>query len=142
MVTVSGSHHENDATANANDAGVSSGLTLIPYEPQMVRYINDSFMVLCRSPIPDVKLHWKSPKGEIIKEHKGRIHIESSSKTGKMNFSVSFLAAVSSSTNLIVCPFLYLCVYVGVCRGGGASNRCLLVLQTNKMPMAGVLMRI
>uniref|UniRef100_A0A1I8MMA3 Uncharacterized protein n=1 Tax=Musca domestica TaxID=7370 RepID=A0A1I8MMA3_MUSDO len=47
----------------------------------MVRYINDSFMVLCRSPIPDVKLHWKSPKGEIIKEHKGRIHIESSSKT-------------------------------------------------------------
>ncbi|XP_075151027.1 factor of interpulse interval [Haematobia irritans] len=76
---VSGNHHENDATAN--EAGSGSGLTLIPYEPQMVRYINDSFMVVCRSTTTDVKLHWKSPKGEIIKEHKGRLHIETNSKT-------------------------------------------------------------
>uniref|UniRef100_A0A1I8PF47 Ig-like domain-containing protein n=1 Tax=Stomoxys calcitrans TaxID=35570 RepID=A0A1I8PF47_STOCA len=81
-LVVSGNHHENDATAN--DADNASGLTLLPYEPQMVRYINDSFMVLCRSPTPDAKLHWKSPKGETIKEHKGRIHIEASSKTAEL----------------------------------------------------------
>lgn len=48
----------------------------------MVRYTNESLIVQCRSPDPKVELHWKSPKGEIIREHKGRIHIEQTS-TGK-----------------------------------------------------------
>ncbi|EDV99237.1 neural cell adhesion molecule 2 [Drosophila grimshawi] len=51
-------------------------LTLSPAEHSVVRYTNESLIVQCRSPDPDVKLHWKSPKGEILQEHKGRIHIE------------------------------------------------------------------
>ncbi|XP_023031255.1 neural cell adhesion molecule 2 [Drosophila willistoni] len=51
-------------------------LTLSPAEHSVVRYTNESLIVQCRSPHPDVKLHWKSPKGEVIREHKGRIHIE------------------------------------------------------------------
>ncbi|KAH8402959.1 hypothetical protein KR222_001081, partial [Zaprionus bogoriensis] len=54
-------------------------LTLSPAEHSVVRYTNESLIVQCRGPSPDVKLHWKSPKGEIIREHKGRIHIEQTS---------------------------------------------------------------
>lgn len=54
-------------------------LTLSPAEHSVVRYTNESLIVQCRAPGPDVKLHWKSPKGEIIREHKGRIHIEQTS---------------------------------------------------------------
>ncbi|XP_033149936.1 neural cell adhesion molecule 2 [Drosophila busckii] len=52
------------------------GLTLSPGERSVVRYTNESLIVQCRAPNVDVKLQWKSPKGEIIREHKGRIHIE------------------------------------------------------------------
>ncbi|XP_001357073.3 limbic system-associated membrane protein [Drosophila pseudoobscura] len=62
---VLGNHHES--------------LSLSPAEHSVVRYTNESLIVQCRSPDPDVKLHWKSPKGEIIREHKGRIHIEQTS---------------------------------------------------------------
>lgn len=54
-------------------------LTLSPAEHSVVRYTNESLIVQCRAPGPDVKLHWKSPKGEIVREHKGRIHIEQTS---------------------------------------------------------------
>ncbi|XP_030383001.1 igLON family member 5 [Scaptodrosophila lebanonensis] len=63
--TVLANHHES--------------LTLSPAEHTVVRYTNESLIVQCRSPTPDVQLHWKSPKGEIIREHKGRIHIEQTS---------------------------------------------------------------
>lgn len=65
------SHHEHDV------------LTLSPSHHTVVRYTNESLIVQCRSAIPDVKLHWKSPKGEIIKENKGRIHIEQNPPSGK-----------------------------------------------------------
>ncbi|XP_004527295.1 hemicentin-1 isoform X1 [Ceratitis capitata] len=51
-------------------------LTLSPSEHSLVRYTNDSLIVQCRSSASDAQLLWRSPKGEIIKEHKGRIHIE------------------------------------------------------------------
>jgi len=54
-------------------------LSLSPAEHSVVRYTNESLIVQCRSPDPKVVLHWKSPKGEIIREHKGRIHIEQTS---------------------------------------------------------------
>uniref|UniRef100_A0A6P4EII5 Cell adhesion molecule 3-like n=1 Tax=Drosophila rhopaloa TaxID=1041015 RepID=A0A6P4EII5_DRORH len=60
-----GNHHES--------------LSLSPAEHSVVRYTNESLIVQCRSPNKDVKLHWKSPRGEIIREHKGRIHIEQTS---------------------------------------------------------------
>ncbi|KAH8298387.1 hypothetical protein KR018_012635, partial [Drosophila ironensis] len=59
---VLGNHHES--------------LTLRPADHSVVRYTNESLIVQCQSPNPEVKLHWKSPKGEIIHDHKGRIHIE------------------------------------------------------------------
>ncbi|XP_033171219.1 neural cell adhesion molecule 1-A isoform X2 [Drosophila mauritiana] len=54
-------------------------LSLSPAEHSVVRYTNESLIVQCRSPDPKVELHWKSPKGEIIREHKGRIHVEQTS---------------------------------------------------------------
>ena len=54
-------------------------LSLSPSDHTVVRYTNESLIVQCHSGMPDVQLHWKSPKGEIIREHKGRIHIEQSS---------------------------------------------------------------
>ncbi|EDV33327.1 uncharacterized protein Dana_GF23884 [Drosophila ananassae] len=62
---VLGNHHES--------------LSLSLEEHSVVRYTNESLIVLCRSNNSDAKLHWKSPKGEIIREHKGRIHIEQTS---------------------------------------------------------------
>ncbi|KAM7352422.1 factor of interpulse interval [Cochliomyia hominivorax] len=73
---VYGNHHKTD---NETEGDVD-GLTLISSEPTMVRYTNETLIVLCRSPTPEVKVHWKSPKGEIIEEHKGRIHIETTSQ--------------------------------------------------------------
>ncbi|XP_017043933.1 igLON family member 5 [Drosophila ficusphila] len=60
-----GNHHES--------------LSLSPAEHSVVRYTEESLIVQCRSPNKDVALQWKSPKGEIIREHKGRIHIEQTS---------------------------------------------------------------
>ncbi|XP_062125698.1 limbic system-associated membrane protein [Drosophila sulfurigaster albostrigata] len=54
-------------------------LTLSPAEHSVVRYTNESLIVQCRAPSPQVKLHWKSPRGEIISANKGRIHIEQTS---------------------------------------------------------------
>lgn len=62
---VLGNHHES--------------LTLSPAEHSVVRYTNESLIVQCRSPNPDVRLQWKSPRGEIIRENKGRIHFEQTS---------------------------------------------------------------
>ncbi|KAL9926453.1 neural cell adhesion molecule 2 [Glossina fuscipes] len=70
FVAGSSSHHEN---GNETD-----GLRLIPSDHTVVRYTNESLIVLCRNTLADTKVHWKSPKGDIIKEHKGRIHIEAS----------------------------------------------------------------
>ncbi|XP_017467825.1 PREDICTED: igLON family member 5 [Rhagoletis zephyria] len=53
-------------------------LSLSPSDHSVVRYTNDSLIVQCRSSTSEAQLVWKSPKGEIIKEHKGRIHIEQS----------------------------------------------------------------
>ncbi|XP_054082620.1 fasciclin-2 [Zeugodacus cucurbitae] len=50
-------------------------LTLSPSDHSLVRYTNDSLIVQCRSSTAESQLVWRSPKGEIIKEHKGRIHI-------------------------------------------------------------------
>jgi len=61
--------------ANHHDHDPDS-LTLKPAEHSVVRYTNESLIVQCVSPSPDVKLHWKSPRGEVVREHKGRIHIE------------------------------------------------------------------
>jgi len=61
--------------ANHHDHDPDS-VTLKPAEHSVVRYTNESLIVQCVSPSPDVKLHWKTPKGDIIREHKGRIHIE------------------------------------------------------------------
>ncbi|XP_067624373.1 limbic system-associated membrane protein [Eurosta solidaginis] len=61
-VSVLGSHHDI--------------LSLSPSDQSLVRYTNDSLIVQCRSETPESQLQWRSPKGEIIKEHKGRIHIE------------------------------------------------------------------
>ncbi|KAH8257715.1 hypothetical protein KR038_007887 [Drosophila bunnanda] len=62
---VLGNHHES--------------LSLSPAEHSVVRYTNESLIVQCRSPNPDVRLQWKSPRGEIIRENKGRIHFEQTS---------------------------------------------------------------
>ncbi|XP_049311508.1 neural cell adhesion molecule 1 [Bactrocera dorsalis] len=53
-------------------------LSLSPSDYELVRYTNDSLLVQCRSTTTESQLVWRSPKGEIIKEHKGRIHIEQS----------------------------------------------------------------
>lgn len=50
-------------------------ITLSPSTDKIVRFTNESHIVLCNSPT-DMKTHWKSPKGEIMKDVKGRIHIE------------------------------------------------------------------
>lgn len=75
FVAGSSSHHEN---GNETD-----GLRLIPSDHTVVRYTNESLIVLCRNTLADTKVHWKSPKGDIMKEHKGRIHIEASPTSGK-----------------------------------------------------------
>ncbi|KAH8366699.1 hypothetical protein KR200_003924, partial [Drosophila serrata] len=62
---VLGNHHES--------------LSLSPADHSVVRYTNESLIVQCRSPNPDVRLQWKSPRGEIIRENKGRIHFEQTS---------------------------------------------------------------
>ncbi|KAH8293095.1 hypothetical protein KR044_002673, partial [Drosophila immigrans] len=51
-------------------------LTLSPAEHSVVRYTNESLIVQCRGPSSQVRLQWKSPRGEIISANKGRIHIE------------------------------------------------------------------
>ncbi|XP_055839873.1 limbic system-associated membrane protein isoform X1 [Episyrphus balteatus] len=50
-------------------------LTLSPSTDKVVRFTNESHIVLCNAPT-DLKIHWKSPKGDIMKDVKGRIHIE------------------------------------------------------------------
>ncbi|KAM8717984.1 hypothetical protein ACLKA7_004656 [Drosophila subpalustris] len=67
MAVVLGNHHDHDP---------DNSVTLRPAEHSVVRYTNESLIVQCVAPSPNVKLHWKSPKGEIVREHKGRIHIE------------------------------------------------------------------
>uniref|UniRef100_A0A1A9WKQ4 Uncharacterized protein n=1 Tax=Glossina brevipalpis TaxID=37001 RepID=A0A1A9WKQ4_9MUSC len=79
IVAGSNIHHEN---ANETD-----GLKLIPSDHTVVRYTNESLIVLCRSTLPDMKVYWKSPKGDIIKDHKGRIHIEVSPTSEKITFT-------------------------------------------------------
>lgn len=52
---------------------------LIPSDQTVVRYTNESLIVLCRSRKVESPLHWLSPHGEIIEDAKGRIHTESNS---------------------------------------------------------------
>lgn len=54
-------------------------LSLSPSTDKVVRFTNESHIVQCSSPSSDIKVHWKSPKGDIVKDLKGRIHIEEKS---------------------------------------------------------------
>lgn len=70
-------------------------LTLIPSDPTVVRYTNQSLIVLCRLPSIDAisaktypterwTLYWKSPKGEFVGQHRAnRIHVEEGRNAGK-----------------------------------------------------------
>lgn len=75
--------------------GTDKWLTLIPSEPTVVRYTNESLIVLCRwsaldaisdqhSTLHHRTLYWKSPKGDLVGQHRAnRIHVEKGLAPGK-----------------------------------------------------------
>ncbi|XP_067624927.1 neural cell adhesion molecule 2 isoform X2 [Eurosta solidaginis] len=55
-------------------------LTLAPSTPSITHFVNDSFIIFCKTVQKDVDVKWKDPKGATRENAKGRVHIEK--KTG------------------------------------------------------------
>ncbi|XP_065095667.1 neural cell adhesion molecule 1-like [Ochlerotatus camptorhynchus] len=60
-----------NATANHPTATLS----LIP-DDEIAHFVNQSRIMSCSFPDPDVKLKWRNPKNAIVSDTKGRVHIE------------------------------------------------------------------
>ncbi|XP_049302601.1 neural cell adhesion molecule 1-A [Bactrocera dorsalis] len=57
-----------------------SWLTLAPSTPSITHFVNDSFIIFCKTVQKDANAKWKDPKGVPKENTKGRVHIEK--KTG------------------------------------------------------------
>lgn len=58
-----------------------SWLTLAPSTPSITHFVNDSFIIFCKTVQKDASAKWKDPKGKARENTKGRVHIEK--KTGE-----------------------------------------------------------
>ncbi|ALC38009.1 CG33543 [Drosophila busckii] len=53
---------------------------LTPSTPSITHFVNDSFIIFCRTVQKDIDTKWRDPRGEARENTKGRVHIEK--KTG------------------------------------------------------------
>ena len=57
-------------------------LTLTPSTPSITHFVNDSFIIFCKTVQKDISTKWKDPNGTTRENTKGRVHIEK--KAGKL----------------------------------------------------------
>ncbi|KAH8403311.1 hypothetical protein KR222_010327, partial [Zaprionus bogoriensis] len=57
-----------------------SPLTLTPSTPSITHFVNDSFIIFCKTVQKDIDTKWRDPSGQTRENTKGRVHIEK--KTG------------------------------------------------------------
>lgn len=62
---------------------LASFLSIAPSTSEISHFVNDSFIVICRTAQKDIKTKWKDPDGLERSNTKGRVHIEK--KPGKDN---------------------------------------------------------
>lgn len=65
----------------AAPAAAQSPLTLTPSTPSITHFVNDSFIIFCKTVQKDIDTKWRDPNGQTRENTKGRVHIEK--KTGK-----------------------------------------------------------
>lgn len=65
----------------AAQAAAQSPLTLTPSTPSITHFVNDSFIIFCKTVQKDIDTKWRDPSGQTRENTKGRVHIEK--KTGK-----------------------------------------------------------
>ncbi|EDW75702.2 uncharacterized protein Dwil_GK15057 [Drosophila willistoni] len=58
----------------------SPPLTLTPSTPSITHFVNDSFIIFCKTVQKDIDTKWRDPNGQPRENTKGRVHIEK--KTG------------------------------------------------------------
>ncbi|XP_032294270.1 neural cell adhesion molecule 2 isoform X1 [Drosophila virilis] len=58
----------------------SAPLTLTPSTPSITHFVNDSFIIFCKTVQKDIDTKWRDPRGQTRENTKGRVHIEK--KTG------------------------------------------------------------
>ncbi|XP_055386241.1 neural cell adhesion molecule 1-like [Condylostylus longicornis] len=51
-------------------------ISITPADEEVIKFVNDSIFVLCNIP-GEKTVNWRSPKGENVKNARGRVHIES-----------------------------------------------------------------
>lgn len=73
------------AAAAASAAAAQSPLTLTPSTPSITHFVNDSFIIFCKTVQKDIDTKWRDPSGQTRENTKGRVHIEK--KTGKQSAS-------------------------------------------------------
>ncbi|XP_034473648.1 neural cell adhesion molecule 2 [Drosophila innubila] len=57
-----------------------SALILTPSTPSITHFVNDSFIIFCKTVQKDIDTKWRDPRGQTRENTKGRVHIEK--KTG------------------------------------------------------------
>lgn len=73
--------------AAAAAAAAQSPLTLTPSTPSITHFVNDSFIIFCKTVQKDIDTKWRDPSGQTRENTKGRVHIEK--KTGKQSANSS-----------------------------------------------------
>ncbi|XP_030383097.1 fasciclin-2 [Scaptodrosophila lebanonensis] len=73
-------YNSNNNNNNGNDNGNAPPLTLTPSLPLISHFINDSFIIFCKTVQKDMDTKWRDPNGQTRENTKGRVHIEK--KTG------------------------------------------------------------
>lgn len=68
-------------------AAAQSPLTLTPSTPSITHFVNDSFIIFCKTVQKDIDTKWRDPSGQTRENTKGRVHIEK--KTGKQSANSS-----------------------------------------------------
>lgn len=68
MVNINGSHHDKQL------------LMISPMSAEVIHFVNDSHIVTC-SVNKGTKIKWINPKGNVVEENRGRIHVEDRSLT-------------------------------------------------------------
>ncbi|KAM8715658.1 hypothetical protein ACLKA7_002671 [Drosophila subpalustris] len=80
---------ESPSTSAAGDEGATfsplsmplpSDLILTPSTPSITHFVNDSFIIFCKTVQKDIDTKWRDPRGQTRENTKGRVHIEK--KTG------------------------------------------------------------
>ncbi|KAL7740609.1 hypothetical protein ACLKA6_009492 [Drosophila palustris] len=80
---------ESPSTSAAGDEGATfsplslplpSALILTPSTPSITHFVNDSFIIFCKTVQKDIDTKWRDPRGQTRENTKGRVHIEK--KTG------------------------------------------------------------